>query len=342
MFKKIKRYTSKCLSIVLSVTTLLITGMPNTMANKNTKTVQKTDSTASSFKKILKKHPILCTGAAILGTALICKIISVAKSEWDLIQKASKLVSKIDNLSPKEIDEAILKELDTYTGRAPDVFVYDQSLLQMDHRLLLRTLIQLNYLFEKYDKFTIDLINYKRHNSSNKQFNLSYIALYDNCLASTSLSVGITFRSENYRNYKTFLYERLRELYNKFQPPCDETMLVEGVISHEFGHLISELFIIDNLINNSGLFYQYILCNPDCSPDRILNELAKLIFGSYEKCFISEYGKKNGSEFIAEVFANLECNKPENVDPLGRDLENFLINGAKYLSPKKANLRNIS
>ena len=338
MFKKIKRYTSKCLSIVLSVTTLLITGMPNTMANKNTKTVQKTDSTASSFKKILKKHPILCTGAAILGTALIYKIISYAKSEWDLKQTTSKidslLTSKIDNLSPKEIDEAISKELNTYTGRAPDVFVYDQSLLQMDHRLLLRTLIQLNYLFEKYDKFTIDLINYKRHYAWHKQFNLSCSALYGNCLASTSLNVGIIFSSENYRNYKTFLYKRLSELYNKFQPPCDETMLVEGVISHEFGHLISYLFII----NNPGLFYQYI----QCSPDRILNELAKLIFGSYEKCFISEYGKKNGSEFIAEVFANLECNKPKNVDPLGRDLENFLINRAKYLSPEKANLRNIS
>ena len=70
---------------------------------------------------------------------------------------------EVDTLTDAEINSLIDKEKNEYVNRAPDIFEFDDTLIEkIDHKILLLSLIKLNYLFEKYSGFTKSFIDYRR------------------------------------------------------------------------------------------------------------------------------------------------------------------------------------
>lgn len=319
MFSKIKNQTLKSVSLLLSITTIFSVAVPSTFAEGKPKANQKTIIVASSKRKKQKAHTknkktvyVGMVAAGVIGTGLILRHLI---REWNL----SKIVTAIDGLTPHEIDENIEEEIRIYKNRASDVFEFDYNLMQIDHKILLLTLMRINYLFDKYEEFTENLIRSKRNDK--EEFCKFKLMLdkygsklsYDT-IACTQLGYGITFNKKLNNNFKNRLSDELNDLRNNWHAPCDKHQLIEYTITHEFGHVIHRLY--------------------ECENHMWRDSLVPEVFGSHAKDFISRYGAKSLGEFFAEVFANLECNNAENVHYLGKKLEKFLVNKACYL-PKE-------
>lgn len=146
---------------------------------------------------------------------------------------------QINRLTPAEIKELIDEEKNEYIKRAPDVFEFDNTLTEkVDHKILLISLIKLNYLFDKYEGFTTNFINYKR--ALNTKFRLQFDDHTGNMsggINSINFGVQTTVYNQFYQWAVRFLC--------KFgiNSPCDRGRELEFPITHEFGHVIEHLYI---------------------------------------------------------------------------------------------------
>lgn len=147
---------------------------------------------------------------------------------------------QINRLTPAEIKELIDEEKNEYIKRAPDVFEFDNTLIEkVDHKILLISLMKLNYLFDKYEGFTINFINYKR--ALNTKFRLQFDDRTGN------MSGGLDYIKFG---AQTTVYNQFYQWAVKFlckfgiNSPCDRGRELEFPITHEFGHVVEHLYIL--------------------------------------------------------------------------------------------------
>ena len=234
-------------------------------------------------------------------------------------------------------------EIENYKNRAPDVFIIEDSVIKTVHpRILLLTLKRLNYLFNKYDKFTRALIDYKRQQGT--EFTLRLLSYKDDGI----LALGAQGRCEIdlcgialggcLSNYSDTLYMNKKGHAKGDFAPCDDDKLIEYIITHEFGHAVESLYvtkkynidwkkigsirglgIIDiakNCLSGSEFYDTVVLIARDGNS---LAHTIKRVCGSDE---ISRYGSIGSSEFFAEAFACAECSS--KVNRIGRTCQNVI------------------
>lgn len=341
MISKIKNQALKGLSIMLSATTLFTASPIANASNKSINEQTKAQYTKiendkkekskgySTVKKLVYGGLIVAAGVAggigianVFGKSPETNNTTFTKDETEESTKESvteNTDNHVNSLSPQEIDEKISEQIKIYIDRAPDVFIFDDSMKQMDRRLLLPILTQINYLLDKYEGFTRTLITHKRTNQF-KEFRHLRLSCDNNfehnVLASTSLGMGICFNANCFKKYEDLWNKERISMHRGYSAPCDKTHIILSTATHEFGHLIERLYTVDHPMEK--------------------DELIEKIFGNQSKNCLSGYGCESSGEFFAEAFAHLECCKPKNVNKIGRRLENFLVNVANYLPKSKS------
>lgn len=315
-----------------------------------------------SVKNFIKNHPTLVW----YGLVLVCSLIHRAVSEWKFREwDLRKVTTKIDNLSHEEIDKKIDEEIEKYKKRAPDVFKIDGNLIKKsDKRLFLLTITKLNYLFDKYSGFTERLIDYKRNKAEDKEFLLRRITLKDDGLSIWLKALQATYYDlsgfvfGNLSNYKRLLYSAYKSVNTKFWSPRRQDELIDSIITHEFGHAMETLYVIEkcNLkiptIRKYYSFKGYLNANKrDLEKfKRCQDKVAIEIINCYSvSCDsnatiktikdyegFSKYGSSSSGEFFAEVFAHLECSDEDKVLDIGKNIERFIVEEMHYLSPKES------
>ena len=255
---------------------------------------------------------------------------------------------EINRLTPIEIKELIDEEKNECINRAPDIFEFDNTLMgKVDHKFLLISLIKLNYLFDKYEDFTTNFINYKR--ALNTKFRLQFA---DDRAAVMSTNLNhLNFCTDT----TTILSCRQDFGYScksGFNPPIDRGHELEYYITHEFGHLIEVLYTITPYLQYKTMdtifadIYQITEQLHQKSKNITDSNFQRLLLKQFEEYVefqtlfvkqqpivlcnfmitapdsikndilqglegqdrnISRYGCKDALEFFAEAFAHLEC-----------------------------------
>ena len=303
MFKKIKKHFLKSLpAIVLSMVMLI---SPTTHANASN--LDDYSNLSSYSKSIITRiktnhtnNPELCN------------------SEISSLVKTLLYTSNSGNQNTN-----IDKEIQKYIDRAPDVFeIEDEVIKETDPEALLRTLIQLNKLFDKYKNFTQKLIKTIRSKKYSQKFTLKLADPNNEEIKAETYSDfrGITFSRKYYKkNSSNSLININRTNHNS---PYDEGKRIEHVISHEFGHVMEFLYVkeywpkpnnigtrIIEFLTNATLFLkskeerEAIKRNAHYGTIKCLIQL-KMNFKSKD---LGTYAQKNELEFFAEAFATLEC-----------------------------------
>lgn len=114
--------------------------------------------------------------------------------------------------------------------------------------------------------------------------------------------------STKFKNKNTHIKARKKEVETFFCMPCetDNETLSRYVVTHEYGHMLENVLIQQELAVKFGSFQNIA--------DRYKNEIIKIAESSIENFnvdeYISSYGKKNSKEFFAECFANSQLGKP--------------------------------
>ena len=293
-------------------------------------------------KEFYENHPFIFD-VSKLAFGVSC-LYGTYKTIYELgkIWYLKDITTAIDNLSNQKVKEKLQEEISKYEQRAPEIFKIEESLIKKSHpRTLLLTLMRLNYLFDKYDKFTNALISYKRQQGTD--FTLRLLNFKDD----RALTIILEERTEcdlggfafgNLSDYRDNLFKYKRCHKIEHFAPCDNDKLIEYIITHEFGHAIQYLYItkkhgidwkntakirclggIDNIEkearNNKKFFYVISKIESECNSIKkgILNR-AKGIYSS-SNTIISKYGKVSTSEFFAEAFAHMECSS--SINPIG-------------------------
>ena len=101
--------------------------------------------------------------------------------------------------------------------------------------------------------------------------------------------------------------------------PCDEKKYNIYAMTHEFGHTIEMKLFKKHNPNGNNMGY---LSFSNKVKDDIINIAKKNNSGFDYFKNISKYGDSSPKEFFAEVFANLECGKPNE---LGKAMKEYLI-----------------
>lgn len=255
---------------------------------------------------------------------------------------------QINRLTPAEIKELIDEEKNEYIKRAPDIFEFDNTLIEkVDHKILLISLIKLNYLFDKYEGFTINFINYKR--ALNTKFRLQFDNHKENM--STNLEY-LNFGVATTTSSLSYLQAIESSCKSGFNPPIDRGHELEYHITHEFGHLIEVLYTITPYLQYKTMdtifadIYQITEQLHQKSKNITDSNFQRLLLKQFEEYVefqtlfvkqqpivlcnfmitapdgikndilqglegqdrnISRYGCKDALEFFAEAFAHLEC-----------------------------------
>ena len=389
MSNKINSKFKKTISLIISSSLVVFSVIPNVLAkdisinniDKNTKENydnKKIDNNAStnyinikensnekfSFNNFKKNHPSLYKfgkyGLWSMGIYTVCKCTKLAYREWYL----KDVVTKIDNYSKEKINQHLNKEIEKYKDRERNIFKIDEKLIEKaDKRVLLLTLMKLNYLFDKYNKFTKDLIEYKNKKTGNdKEFLLRLGSFKDDGIVSfifearTETDLG-GFAFANLSNFKEDLYQYKKALKSGLRSPHNMDELIDYIITHEFGHAIEYLYIINtqNLdipkIRGMGIIDLYKIAEEaqkmkkeknhwmyklKDAADSIKEEICKNVASN----LISRYGMTASTEFFAEAFAHLECSNKENINEIGKNTEKFIVEKMKYLLPENSKFFN--
>ncbi len=347
MISGIKNNITKSLAVILALTITASTSTMNASAGVVDNVTNTVSSAANTVKNKIKEfyenHPVLSkfliTTAALVGTH---EIYHKIEKEWYL----RDVTTAIDNLSDAEVKKAIDIQVNAYINRAPDIFEIEDEVIKKTHpRTLLITLMRLNQLFEKYDKFTEELIKYKREkNVESKKFTIrltSYKmdgAEVFSAEQSTAIDLsGFAFGSKLFApNYKYNLYKYKKSVENNYHSLRDTSQLIDGIIAHEFGHAMEILHITRkfNIVwfrEDGDLFYvtHTKKFNYDNENDRIKREILKVANTKYKNTnkVISKYGETRSAEFFAEAFAHMECcNNPNPIGLATRDyIQNWFI-----------------
>ena len=128
--------------------------------------------------------------------------------------------------------------------------------------------------------------------------------------------------------------QRHRSNVSKWSMPCAEDMLEWYTVTHEYGHLIHNILLSESIdsmdtfktraTTMAGKYKAY-----NNYQTKVLGEWDKEIIAIAKKNNpdfvlsdnISGYGKTNNAEFFAEVFANSQCGKPNE---LGKAMNEWL------------------
>ena len=229
MFEKIKKHFLKILSVVVASSVMLTSTSAPTQAFSINELSDFGKGIINRTKKIYDDNTTICNSAIVVLVATLLFTIgfSVNKTNVD-------------------------KEIKKYKDRAPDIFeIEDEVVRETDPEVLLRTLIQLNKLFDKYESFTKELIKTKK-SDINKKFTIKLKNFpNEKTIASTNLNFDGIDLSKKYYNKNSDKY-LINMKSNSDTCPFDNGKSVERAISHEFGHLIEE-FYINKKTHPSGL-----------------------------------------------------------------------------------------
>ena len=275
MSNKINSKFKKTISLIISSSVVVFSVIPNTLAKdintnniikntkeNNVKEITNTDNIKENINKpttslvninnFKKNHPSLYKfgkyGLWSMGIYTVCKCTKLAYREWYL----KDVVTKIDNYSKEKINQHLNKEIEKYKDRERNIFKIDEKLIKKaDKRVLLLILMKLNYLFDKYSRFTKDLIKYKNKKTGrDKEFLLRLGSFRDDGIISflfearTEADLG-GFAFANLSNFKEDLYQYKKDLKSGFSSPHNMDELIDYIITHEFGHAIESLYIIN-------------------------------------------------------------------------------------------------
>ena len=294
MFEKIKKHFLKILSVVVASSVMLTSTSAPTQAFSINELSDFGKGIINRTKKIYDDNTTICNSAIVVLVATLLFTIgfSVNKTNVD-------------------------KEIKKYKDRAPDIFeIEDEVVRETDPEVLLRTLIQLNKLFDKYESFTEELIKTKKSNSYNKKFT---IRLSDdsneNALASAYVNLdGINLAKKYYsKNGGKYLINMKRTTYNS---PYDDNKSVENVVSHEFGHVMEFLYISKKTKIKWEWYNSRIVINDyfenikneksEAIKDQIIENATKRNKKRNILEDLGTYANKDACEFFAEAFATLE------------------------------------
>lgn len=349
------RNFKKCLAGVLSLLFTISTCEPETSASA-IDSIKKTaisvaNSAKDKAKNFYKNHPYISQTILYFGTYYtIDVLISHAVREWDL----RDVTTEIDGLSNTEVKKELKLEVQKYKDRAPDIFTIDGDVVKKSNpRMLLLTMKRLNYLFDKYENFTKELIKYKKSDKTDiKEFRIRFMNLFDDGKLSykaelvTGLDLScIMFNKTTFcRNYRTNLYKYKGTVEKKHWSPHDMDKLIEYVITHEFGHLLESLYITKKsdiewkkVTPSSKRYYksesqieqeELMLAKVNPMAVKIKREILQKL-GKYDSRTISIYGQSDPLEFFAEAFAHMECSSEENINPIGIATRNYIKNWFK-------------
>ena len=323
MFLKIKTYKAKFMFSWLLIIAILFVGSSLVLAEEKSQDIQKIES-----KEVVRNT------------------------------SKEKVEKQINEIIEKQIDE----EIKTYKNRAKDVFEFDDTLIEkIDKKILCLSLMKLNYLFDKYQRFTKVFIYFKRKEQTKFKLQVG-TDMKDETIMSVCMDC-LNFSVKNLSNYEKCIGQEFWDNSTSFHSSCSASNYVESSITHEFGHLIEFMYC------NSDIEIQHKrgewLCKSEemkrkfkdqeripkeydrlCKEvKRLLDEYSRLLD---ETCVriknriledlkgkdrnISTYGGTNAKEFFAEAFAHLECtDNPDDVNEIGRRLENYLVNVMEYL-----------
>ena len=291
MFEKIKKHFLKILSVVVASSVMLTSTSAPTQAFSLNELSDFGKGIINRTKKIYDDNTDVCNSAIVI--ALV----------------AALLITIGFNI---ETTTNVDKEIKKYKDRAPDIFeIEDEVVRETDPEVLLRTLIQLNKLFDKYKSFTKELIKTKKYNNYNNKFTIRLVNhSNENALASACVNLDGIYLSRKY--YKKNNYNLINQKPDNCWSPCDEDKYIEHVISHEFGHVMEFLYISKQTNRPwewySNPAYTYYLINNES--ESIKNQIINNANRRNKKQNICEdlgtYANKDACEFFAEAFATLE------------------------------------
>ena len=397
MSNKINSKFKKTISLIISSSLVVFSVIPNVLAkdisinniDKNTKenydnkkinnnastgyiNIQENSNEKFNLNNFKKNHRFLYKfGKYSLYAGIINKVGKYGKLALrEVCRRAYRawylrdVVTKIDGYSEEEINQHLNEEIEKYKNREKNIFKIDEKLIKKaDKRVLLLTLMKLNYLFDKYNKFTKDLIEYKNKKTGNdKEFLLRLGSFKDDGIISfifearTETDLG-GFAFANLSNFKEDLYQYKKALKSGLRSPHNMDELIDYIITHEFGHAIEYLYIINtqNLdipkIRGMGIIDLYKIAEEaqkmkkeknhwmyklKDAADSIKEEICKNVASN----LISRYGMTASTEFFAEAFAHLECSNKENINEIGKNTEKFIVEKMKYLLPENSKFFN--
>lgn len=208
------------------------------------------------------------------------------------------------NLTPSKV---VIETLDKANIKA------DNSLSKLDGTLLRSNANQLQKLTEKYNMNEfyekMDATYYCRDKQS-----IAYIG-YDKAM--THISINSSY---DYFKDKDYLCDITKEqVEGNWFMPCDEKKYNIYAMTHEFGHTLEMKLFKKHNPNGNNMGY---LSFSNKVKDDIINIAKKNNSGFDYFKNISKYGDSSPKEFFAEVFANLECGKPNE---LGKAMKEYLI-----------------
>lgn len=249
MFSKIKNYAIKSAAILLSATTIISTGAPN--ASAATVATSQINHQTSASNQIIRfeksRKNLLILGGFYLAIAVAT---GLALYSWD----STEVKTAISKLSPEEVDKEISKQVQIYIDRAPDVFEFDDGLkAKVDHRILLLSLMKINYLFDKYENFTKSFIEFKKSSGIDKKFRLllgdyeaqstgNHNHMSRAAIMDTTID-RINFAPFGLGDYSSTLGTCRHDQETGFLSQTDPSHLPDYYITHEFGHLMEMFYL---------------------------------------------------------------------------------------------------
>ena len=308
MFKKIKKYFLKSLPAIVTSMVMLLSSVAHTQATDLDNSGDLSNYSRSIIARIKTKHannPDLCN------------------SEMSTLVETLLHTSSSSNQSTN-----VDKEIKKYKDRAPDVFeIEDEVIKETEPEVLLRTLIQLNKLFDKYKNFTQKLIKTIKSKKYSQKFTIKLCDSpkcdfsKEKWLATTDTTFsGINLSRKHYK--KNSSCNLINRKPGNNWSPCDEDKYIEHIISHEFGHVMEFLYVeecwhmpysivgfIIEILNNSFPIIEEterdreitIRCNRYQNIKFLINY--KMSFKSED---LGTYAQTGPREFFAEAFAALE------------------------------------
>lgn len=209
------------------------------------------------------------------------------------------------------------------------------TLKNVDEQLLIDSVNQLRKLeqhFKMIHKSEMEIFCDGRSSS------LAYVSSFVTNPSAQDLSLCKKY----FNNYKILVDTQSRISKSNWNMPCDDEYITKYTVTHEYGHIIQNILIKQRYIENGWdetnprAFYDgtkttkkerfawYKKLSEEVENEHYEEIIA--IAKENNKDFnlldnISDYGKSNKAEFFAEVFANSQCGKPNE---LGKAMQIWL------------------
>ncbi|MDR1364826.1 MAG: hypothetical protein LBJ32_04295 [Oscillospiraceae bacterium] len=313
-----KNTKNLAVSLAFIIAGTMLTNVPSASAsmvdsikNKASSATQKKKSEAKEFYK--KRSTLSKVGVGIGATILGIGTIALggrAVGEFYL----RDVTTKIDDMSDKQVETELKRQIDIFSNRDRNVFKVDDTLMKkMNPRLFLLLLLKLNDIFEKYSLFTRTLTQNKRirNETFSLRINKSFSGLQKIKYFGEADLSGITF-NELYAPFLKIVFIIGKQSINNsgFLPPKELNQIAEYWIAHQIGHVFQFLIRATNNCSKSAV---------DMKEDVI--RIAMERYGGTTRK-ISGYGETDEFEWWAEAFAYVQCRN--NLNPLGLAMKDYL------------------